>query len=57
MPPVSRKCMSLEGSYFLAFAGFFAAFFADFLAAFFVAMSCHLLLADSIDSFEERVLA
>jgi hypothetical protein len=49
--------MSLKGSYFLAFAGFFAAFFADFLAAFFVAMSCHLLLADSIDSFEERVLA
>lgn len=38
MPPVSRNGMSLKGSYFLAFAGFFAAFFADFLAAFFVAI-------------------
>jgi len=44
--------------FFAAFlAGFFAAFFAAFLAAFFVAIVCHLLLADSIDRAEERVLA
>ena len=45
-------------TYFLAFlaAGFFAAFFATFFAAFFVAIVCHLLLADSIDRPESRVL-
>ncbi len=38
-------------------AGFFAAFLAAFLGAFFVAMSwCHLLLAESIDRAESRVL-
>ena len=37
--------------------GFFAAFLAAFLGAFFVAMSlCHLLLAESIDRPESRVL-
>jgi hypothetical protein len=55
--PESRKYPGMSGlrrSYFLPFFPFLV----DFFAAFFFAMVlCHLLLADSIDRAERRVLA
>jgi hypothetical protein len=55
--PESRKYLVMSGlgrDYFFPFFPFFVDFFAAF---FFAMMLCHLLLADSIDRAERRVLA